>query len=326
MAPGEIHTRTKIKAVFGGSSYGGICPAVAERNVVLYSDEEAGAKFGYKDGWLAEEDEHGKVFEYTAAGTKGDQTFGGRYGGNNSAVLRHAEQGRTLRLFVAVGKAPGKSAKEHRYVGAFELDHETPYRVGRARDESGAMRNVIVFRLRPAGAVEVAEDDKQEPAPQSRAVLVPADTTTAKIVEPERNKNKKGYRSAVPESKAERREAELSDRLEAYLRDRGHTVGRFEIQVKGKTSRLLTDLYDATAHVLYEIKGSNRREYVRMALGQLLDYRRYVSTDEHPEPPRCVGVFPFPPDEDMVELLADEGCTVAHPHGDDFVGALLDSA
>jgi 5-methylcytosine-specific restriction protein A len=81
VVPGTVLTRNGIMPIFGGGKYGGICPAVAERNVVLYSDEEAGAKFGYKDGWLAEEDEHGKVFEYTAAGTKGDQTFGGRYGG-----------------------------------------------------------------------------------------------------------------------------------------------------------------------------------------------------------------------------------------------------
>ncbi len=326
MQPGEIHSRAEIKPVFGGSLYGGICPAVAEGNVLLFSDEAAGAKYGYKDGWLAEEDEFGKVFEYTAAGTQSHQSFGGRYGGNNTAVLRHAEQGRTLRLFIAVGKVPGTDTKLHRYVGAFMLDKDVPYRTGMARDETGTDRRVIVFRLREAGPVAVVEEDKIAPATVTRAVLVPAEMTTAKVVEPERNKNKKGYRSAAPATEAQRREADLSDRFEAYLKGHQHQVRRFEIQVKGKTSRLLTDLYDTTVHVLYEVKGSHRREAVRMALGQLLDYGRYVKTEDHPEVPRRVMLLPALPDEDLVTLLADNDITVAYPQGDTFIGVPLSPA
>lgn len=287
---------------------------------MLFSDEAAGALYGYKDGWLAEEDELGRVFEYTGAGRVGHQTFGGRFGKGNSAVLRHAEQSRTLRLFVAVGDDPNSDAKLHRYVGPFKLDEDQPYVVRVARDENNAERRVIVFRLREAGPVEIVEVDKIKPAPKTTAKTVPADTTTAKVVEPERNKNKKGYRSASPETEAERREAVLSDAFEAYLKTKGHEVCRFDIRVKGKTTRLLTDLYDMTDHVLYELKGTNRREAVRMALGQLLDYGRYVKTNDHPEVPRRVVLLPALPDEDMQDLLDEHGIGVAYQAGDSFLG------
>jgi 5-methylcytosine-specific restriction protein A len=323
VSPGEVHTRAEIQPVFGGSVYGGICPADAKANILLYSDEEAGDEFGYKDGWLAEEDEYGKVFEYTAAGKEGHQTFGGRFGGNNSAVLRHAEQGRTLRLFIAVGTVPGTGTKRHRYVGAFKLDKEQPYVVRAARDVTGAMRNVIVFRLRVAGEVAIVEKDMVRPAAETESSLVPSDVTTAKVVEPERNASHKGYRSATPATVAERREALLSDEFEAYLKNQGHKVHRIEIRIKGTTSRLLTDLYDATAHVLYEVKGSNRRELVRMALGQLLDYSRHVKVEKHVGPPRMAGLFPVPPDEDLRDLLSQYGVAVVWPEGGTFVGAPL---
>jgi hypothetical protein len=71
--PGDVPTREKIRPVFGGAPYGGICPAIAEKNVIVYSDPEVGEKLGYHDGWLVEEDELGAVFEYTGAGESGDQ-------------------------------------------------------------------------------------------------------------------------------------------------------------------------------------------------------------------------------------------------------------
>nr|WP_095877638.1 hypothetical protein [Streptomyces sp. TLI_235] len=90
--------------------------------------------------------------------------------------------------------------------------------------------------------------------------------------------------------------------------------------MKSKTSRLLTDLYDETDHVLYELKGTNRREAVRMALGPLLDYGRYVNSDAHPDVPRRVVLLPSLPDEDLQELLGDHGIGIAYQDGDTFIG------
>ncbi|MBC3982825.1 hypothetical protein H8N01_09650 [Streptomyces sp. AC536] len=321
--PGDVHTREEIQPVLGGSLYGGIVPSDEKANVLLFSYARGGARFGYHDGWLREEDELGPVFEYTGAGS-GDQVFGGRYGKGNSAILGHADRGRTLHLFIAVGTVPGGRTKRHRYVGAFTLDVAEPYVVRRAPNALGVPRKALIFRLRPIGPFELLADDRIPPAQNTERELVPADVTTSKMVEPEQNKSQQGERAAVAATATRRREAELSEVFEAHLTARGHAVGRFQIRLKGKTSTLLTDLYDATDHVLYEVKGSARRESVRMALGQLLDYGRYVRTDAEPDvPPALVVLLPGLPDADLVELLADHGVGLIHRVGetDEFVTA-----
>ncbi|WP_254392605.1 hypothetical protein [Streptomyces buecherae] len=321
--PGDVRTREEIKPVLGGSLYGGIVPSDEKANVLLFSDAEAGAKYGYYDGWLQEEDELGPIFEYTGAGG-GDQVFEGQRGQKNAAILNHADKGRTLHLFVAVGTVSGRKTKRHRYVGAFELDAAEPYVMRQTPGEGGVLRRAIIFRLRPIGFFQRSAGDEIPPAQHTEMELVPADVTTSKMVEPEQNKSQHGERAAVAATATRRREAELSEVFEAHLTARGHAVGRFQIRLKGKTSTLLTDLYDATDHVLYEVKGSTRRESVRMALGQLLDYGRYVRTDAEPDvPPALVVLLPGLPDADLVELLADHGVGLIHRVGetDEFVTA-----
>ncbi|MFJ1708563.1 hypothetical protein [Kitasatospora sp. NPDC088346] len=318
---GQIGTRPEICAVYGGSrNSGGIVPSREPKNITLFSDHEVGVTFGYHDGWLAEHDELGPVFEYTAAGKKGDQTFTGKFGGNNAAVLHHARDGRPLRLFVAVGTVLGTDTKRHRYVGEFKLDAHHPYVVRQGLDEDKQWRRVIVFRLRPVGTVQHEVEDEIPPALTTLARLVPSNTTEGKLVAPENNTKKESPRAAVPATVAKRREGVLSDAFEAYLKAQGHIVMRFQIRIKGKTGTLLSDLYDVTDHVLYELKGTYRREAVRMALGQLLDYSRYTRTDEHPEPPRRAVVLPALPDEDLRDLLVEHEIGIVHPSGDTFLG------
>lgn len=323
--------------VYGGSRYEGICPCVEKNSILLYSDEKAGAKYGYKDGWVSGEDEEvgdselagaeapNLIFEYTGAGQRGHQTFLGQTGSRNAAVLRHAEQGRTLRLFIAAGKVKNSNEKLHRYIGTFKLDEQQPYVVRVAPDEDSQQRRVIVFRLQPTGPIAFNPADRIAPAATTQAWLVPADITTAKVVEPERTKNRTGYRSATPATDIERREATLSDLLEAYLTEQGHKVGRVDIRVKGTTSRLITDLYDASTHVLYELKGSAKREAVRMALGQLLDYRRHIELNQHAGRPRIAAVFPTRPSDDLCNLLVEHDVAVVYLDGEAFVGVPLSS-
>ncbi|TFE55068.1 hypothetical protein E3E14_06010 [Streptomyces sp. ICN441] len=314
--PGEITTRAAMKDVFGGGPQGGIITTTTSPNVLIYTDHDAGAVFGYKDGWLDEEDERGRVFEYTGAGTEGDQTFLGRKGVGNKAILQHVDDGNALRLFMAAGKVPGSGTKWQRYVGEFELDAEQPYVIRQALDKHKALRKVIVFRLRPMGPVHHDEHDVIPKAEKTVAVPVPADVTTSSMVEPEAHKTGSAKRSAVPKTNVERRESELAEAYEAFLKGLGREVGRFQIKPKGSTSTLLTDLYDATAHVLYEAKGTARRDAVRMAIGQLLDYRRHIS----PVDPHVAILLPERPQQDLCDLLAAEGIALVYRDGDSFVG------
>ncbi|WP_399088193.1 hypothetical protein ACGH2B_12960 [Streptomyces sp. BBFR2] len=361
ISPGDIRTRTEIRAAFGGSPQGGICPSEEKRSVNLYSDPDVGERNGYYDGWLAEEDELGAVFEYTGAGKSGDQTFDGSAGSGNRAILRHAEQNRVLRVFTRVGKVPGSGTKTHRYLGTFTLDGMEPYVWRRGHGEDGKERNAIVFRLRQEGAVQRSEQDEIPAADQTTAEFVPFRAVTAAMfqsdpatsgalplpkkrvrkgsparkaapnketsgtfVVPEAFSTKLSVRAASAATVAIRHEAELTQAYKAHLDSFGHRTGAFQIKVKGLTSTLRTDLYDATDHVLYEAKGSSSREDVRMALGQILDYSRYVKTPEHEGEPKRVILLPAAPPADMYTLLDRYDVGVAYRADDgSFVGEVV---
>ncbi|MFE3768052.1 hypothetical protein [Streptomyces sp. NPDC059122] len=227
-----------MKRLFGGSPQGGIVPSNTTPNILIYSDHAAGQGYGYYDGWLPEDDAHGSLFEYTGAGTLGDQTFTGQKGSNNKAILQHAERGRALRVFMADGKVPGSGTKYQRYVGEFTLDATLPYITRQAPDDGGNLRDVIVFRLRPSG--DVVRDPRDEIPP---AAAVVRETTL------------------------------LDDRLGSYLQQLGHTVQRNQVELENGSSLEEIDLYDATDQVLYEVKRSIRRESVTRAVERLLGIR-----------------------------------------------------
>ncbi|WP_327691729.1 hypothetical protein OG870_31260 [Streptomyces sp. NBC_00461] len=359
--PGDVRTRAEIRAAFGGSPQGGICPSDDKRTVNLYSDPDVGEQAGYYDGWLAEEDELGPVFEYTGAGKSGDQTFDGVAGSGNRAILRHAEQDRVLRVFTRVGKVPGSDIKTHRYLGMFTLDGMQPYVWRRVHGEDGQERSVIVFRLRPEGAVQHAAQDVIPAAGETTAEFVPFKAVTAAMIQsepattgalplprqrvrkrtsgrkatpnaetsgtfvvPEAFGTKLSIRAATAATVAVRHEAELTQAYKAHLESAGHQTGAFQIKVKGLTSTLRTDLYDATDHALYEAKGSNSREDVRMALGQILDYSRYVKTPEHEGEPKRVILLPSAPTPDMYTLLDRYDVEVVYRSNDGhFVGSVV---
>lgn len=342
--PGEIRTRAEIHAVFGGSPQRGIAPSIEKRSVVLFSDPEEAAVHGYQDGWLAEEDGQGPIFEYTGAGSDGDQTFAGARGIGNRAVLRHSQQGRTLHLFVRVGKVPGSETKTHRYVGMFALDDELPFVPRQGLDAKGKRRNIIVFRLRPYGQFERSQTDVLIPAPDTTAEFVPravtidmlqsaavtkgtfvapdlrSDDTSAMLTAAARGKLIQIRKAHTPEfpraasvaTTVRQKKALLIESYAAHLESQGHTVGSFQIKLKGTTSTLRTDLFDATDHVLYEAQGASDRDSARIALGRLLDYRRYVRQHDRQHGPDTVVLLPGRPDRDIEALLKDHGTSLVY--------------
>jgi 5-methylcytosine-specific restriction protein A len=188
--PGQLTTRAAMHEAFGGGSQGGIITPKDSPNILIYVDHDSGKKYGYEDGWLEEVDDLGLIFEYTGQGTRGDQTFIGRNGSRNAAVLCHAENGKSLRVFMAAGKVADRasSAKQQRYVGEFELDSRLPYTIREAHDEKGERRRIIVFRLRPKGAYERLSQDVITRAEETDTQRVSATVVTSKMVEPTRKR------------------------------------------------------------------------------------------------------------------------------------------
>ncbi|MES9519894.1 hypothetical protein [Streptomyces capoamus] len=326
ITPGLLTTRADMDELFGGGSQGGILPSTTTPNILIYVDHDSGTQYGYEDGWLAEEDELGPIFEYTGQGTSGHQTFLGTKGSRNAAVLYHAEAGRSLRVFMAAGKVPGSSsgAKQQRYVGEFALDLKQPYTVREAKDRHGKQRRIIVFRLRPTGDYQRLPQDQVRTADQTQARRVLATvattklpepkTTTTKKVPPRRKRAAESRRAAQPSLIAELRQSALRDDYFQELIDTGHEVFAYQIKIAGTTTILTTDLYDATAHELYAVRGDSSREEVRTAVGQLKDYVRHV------EPrPQLAALFPEKPQDDLVDLLHVEGISVVYQDDHGYV-------
>ncbi|ALV08614.1 HNH endonuclease [Roseateles depolymerans] len=126
----------EINDPFGGSRQSGIAPSRRAPAVFLFTGE-SGEQYGYKDHF----DENG-VFSYTGEGQVGDM----KMTNGNLAIARHAQDGRSLHVFKALGKGKGQQ-----YKGEFiYANHTCPI----GPDRNGDPRKLIVFHLLPVRTLE----------------------------------------------------------------------------------------------------------------------------------------------------------------------------
>lgn len=296
---GDLYTREGLVIEYGGSiQSGGIVPSKTSNTVFIFTDPSEGAQFGYVyDGFSSD----GSVLHYTGAGKDGDQVETG----SNSPIVTAAHKGRTLHAFVAVGHVPGRKAKRQRYIGEFILDPDHPFDRMPALDKHDAVRTVIVFRLLP---IRTVSDEMRavvgvsSVTEESRSFLVPTEINSAYFFET----NDRLGGAAV------RRESRLVE--EFISSQQGHGFRRWAITLPAERTRLLTDVYDETDRVLYEAKALSARSDVRMAVGQLYDYRRHVKVTDM----RCSLLLPARPSADLRDYLEDVGLGLAFRDGDHF--------
>jgi hypothetical protein len=290
--PGETLVREQIHGAYGGNPQAGISRSSSTPNVLVYSDHDKAAANGYDfDGW----DQSQQVYYYTGEGKVGDQMMLR----GNRAIAEHQADGTALRLFVAVGNRPGSGTRIHQYVGQFAVDPERPYVVRRAPGTDGVPRDVVVFRLLPVGPLAVGDSphiSTIEGAAQAAAVdTVTVDAVPVAAVNIEHSEVEKTVSGPVVQN-----EARLTRRFQTYLEAHQREVMRYRIIPVGSAT-LYSDLADVTDNVLYEAKGSAERMSVRLALGQVLDYGRYVGDS------RLAVLLPESPAADLVELLEAHG-------------------
>lgn len=288
LRPGDQIERKQLHAEYGGRTQGGIGPSAKTPNVMIFTDPIAGEKHGYYDGWMPD-----GCFHYSGEGQYGDQ----RMLSGNASILNHQAEGRALRVFQG---ARGTVT----YLGEFIVDHDSPwYEADAPETDDGPLRKVIVFRLRPVGTDPQAPTTRlghllsTEPK-QVQTIPVEQQLTEKTFVDP----NREPY-------EAERKESKLVLALSDYLRSKGHRVSRHQIVPEGETRPLFTDLYDEQLHLLVEAKGSVTRENIRMAIGQLADYSRFLDGAT-----RAILV-PSRPRPDLMKLTQSQGCAVIWPEG-----------
>lgn len=299
----DVVTRAQLNASYGGGIQGGMLTPSGGRFIFLFSDPVPGDEYGYTwDGWA---DGNLDTFFYTGEGSVGDQEFTRR----NRILRDAAAEGREVHLFVADGHTGGGSRERtHRYMGQFAVDQQDPWRREEGIDARGMARSAIVFRLNRLNSLPSPQTHKD-----GRSPTVP-ERGGFEVIPPEAANATQFLRAAQTESVATRRERTLEGSFHQYLRASGGEPTRLKITVIGQASPLYTDTWDAAAKELYEAKGGVSRSDVRMAIGQLMDYRRHIN----PPPARCTVLLPSDPGNDLTELIHSVGMDLVFQDGHTF--------
>ena len=302
---GRGATRIQIHEQYGGSRFPGISPSVDTPNVMIYSDPSEGEFHGYGfDGWV----EGNSIFHYTGHGPVGDQEMKS----GNRALRDHQLDGRSLRVFVADGIEQGtKETKRQLYLGEFAVDGKEPYFVAEGLDANGDPRAVFVFRLSPIGTPFVRPEDRATIPPRASVIKV-------EEIAVERQHRHGSNRAGAAPMAAVRREAALVDRYMADLVAAGHEVTSYKITPKGHVTPLRVDLFDKKTGELCEAKGSTTRESIRLAIGQLLDYKRLLDNEGRVQTRSLSVLVPTRPDDALLDLLSSLKITCAYEEDNGF--------
>jgi hypothetical protein len=288
LAPGARIRRTELHERFGGRRQGGISPSRVGPYVFVIT-APSGRAYGYIYDGRGEDG----FFHYTGEGQVGDQQMAQ----GNRAIRDHEHEDRELHLFEAYGT-------ELEYVGEFRYHDD--YQADAPEVNDGPTRKVIVFRLEQVSGTDAGPSrtrlDRLGREPLKEMPVEQA-LTEWMLVEGDREPYE-----------AERREQKLVHALAEHLERQGHDVCRLQFLPEGEAAPLFCDLFDKSTNTLYESKGTVTRLAMRMAIGQLADYARLMST-----PPERVILMPEEPRSDLQRLAESQGIRVIWPGGADFV-------
>lgn len=299
---GQEDSRTGIQSRFGGSNARGIsAPAAGGTNsdIMLWWKPEHGSTYGYEDGWTRDH----SSFYFTGTGQFGDQQFGPPFG-ENGRLRDHLANGDHVRLLRYVRK------NWTRYVAELRLHPTDPWRWIDGPDGTMATRRMIQFRFVAVDALPPATDEITREPILSEVVevalrLAPPPPTPSELEALRTKEFKKFIRAR--EVVASRTEAILVHDFRDWLfTARGLPSSGLTIPYAPEGRNLYADLFLPSLGILVEAKASASREHLRMAIGQLLDYARFISPR-----PQLMCLVPDKPPQDMLELLVENDIAVA---------------
>lgn len=285
---GDTVLRRELQQTYGGSRQAGIVTSTVTTDIIVFTDPVKGAKYGYDqfDGLHPD-----GSYTYTGAGQVGDQEM---LRGNKA--LNEAEgDGRTIRLFVSKGPLVT-------YQGAYTTG-EPRYTYESIPDTEGNLRRGIVFRFIPLGErgedlpiLGDTEDSSFEPLVTA---WEPPATSDVDLATADAN--------IVEDRVMTRVEHELQADFGQWLRQEGHTPKTLSLNTGA--GYVKPDLYVPDLSWVVEAKKSTGRNYVRMAIGQVLDYSQLARRDGLEALP--VILLPGLPDIDLQQLIASLGIALA---------------
>lgn len=111
-----------------------------------------------------------------------------------------------------------------------------------------------------------------------------------------------------------KKEKKLQDEYENWLKSHGHGLKALEFP-----SRLRCDLWEEDRRNLIEAKASIRREDIRMAVGELLDYYFQCAGDARFQKPNMAILLPKRPPDDRVNWIESLGIKYIWKQNKDFL-------
>lgn len=294
----EIGDRVRRRAIhrqYGGRHQGGITTSTKTRDIFIFTDPARGARYGYD---LLEGLRPDGTFAYTGQGPSGNQEFTD----GNKALLESADEGRTIRLFNA--KSPYAT-----YVGAFTTG-DPVCELHMIPGEDKVLRRAIVFNLVPLDANPILLAPNRSQLRMLKPQIGPwnpPDASEMKLVVD-------GTQLPPGDRVVSRVEFQLQADFGRWLERRGTPASRLRLPVGGMI--IEPDMYVEAEGWVVEAKKSTGREYVRMAIGQVLDYAhnaRELAAEVSP-----MILLPGRSEPDLQELSADLGITLAARDGDSF--------
>jgi hypothetical protein len=282
LSPGGAIKRKDLHKYLGGSGQGGINPSNKSSAIFIFTDPKEGAKHGYNDGW------NKGIFEYFGQGLKGNMEMKS----GNKSLLNHKQDKRRVFLF-------NGHRGEITYENEFSVDENQAYFWTTSIDDDGKKRDSIVFRLKPIKKYSIKNS-----IPSKTDIV---SKTIAKEIPLEKSSGKQSSKTVtyISQGIKDKKEARLVEEYNLYRKGKKlEDLKRHSLQPPLFKTNFFTDGFEAESKTLIEAKKSHKRENIRMAIGQLLDYRKLLEED-NVKVNNLAILVPSCPSKDLLELLKD---------------------
>ncbi|MFJ4015196.1 hypothetical protein [Microbacterium sp. NPDC090014] len=288
---GDTVQRHQLHAAYGGQQQSGIITPKSVRDILIVTHPGRGDRHGYGEYEGLQAD---GSFLYTGEGQYGNQ----RFVRGNRALRDAVQNDRPIRLFT-------KRGTEVTYVGEFTTG-EPAYSVEKIRDSDWTLRDGIIFKLVPVDAdTEALEPTSPAGAEEHQATEWTAPETSPYVV---------GAPSVIIDREVPRIEFELQRDFGNWVKGRSETPQRLRLRASGAT--IEPDMYVEESGWIVEAKKSPAREYVRTAIGQVLDYALLARETGRSAVP--VVLLPSRPVAHLERLLSELGIILIVRDGTGF--------
>ena len=284
-SPGDKFKRADMHKLIGGSFRHGLTLCNNGNDFLLFHDAKNSKKFGY-DKWEGLQADG--TFHYSGQGTVGNQKLSRA----NSGLIKANDKGIPIHLIES-------TAGTCTYLGQYILGDPT-MSVEKAPDVKGEFeRDIFVFKLVPIANYmdyDLSLHSMGRVEGASKPWIAPAFDTIM-------------FSDQVsPRKQTERAENRLQAEFGAYLITNGHEVLSHEFSIKGLKGILKPDFWIPCLGLVVEAKPSNAREFIRLAIGQVLDYANLSKLEGQPMVPAIL--IPNRPTPEMCRLIEELGITL----------------